>query len=327
MTGSGKDQRSESLSVLLCTHNPRKETLDRVLEALRGQRLAAGSWEFLIIDNGSADPVDVDLSWHPRSRIVREDRLGLTFARVRGIAESSGDVLVFVDDDNVLEPDYLEEVLSIAREWPRLGIWGGLVKGEFEVPPPAWTRPHWDKLAINEGKLDRDRWGNLTTTHEAAPCGAGVCVRRSVAELWSKQTDDPLRRYLGRQGNRLFSCEDSDLAFTACDHGWGTGIFKAMRLRHLIPANRLTVDYQIRLEEGLAFSGLVLRWLRGERELKPIRTIGQRILYFYAAWRLPAIERKIMLARLRGQERAWQTLQEWSAGKTGQTEARGPCKN
>ena len=50
-----------------------------------------------------------NISWHPNGRHVREDELGLTPARLRGVAEAVAELLVFVDDDNILDPDYLEQ--------------------------------------------------------------------------------------------------------------------------------------------------------------------------------------------------------------------------
>src|SRR4051812_93219 len=97
------------ISVVLCTHNPRPDFLARTLGSLRAQNLALSQWELVIVDNHSANPLSslVDLSWHPNGRIIREDELGLTPARLRGIAETHGEILVFVDDDNVLQSDYL----------------------------------------------------------------------------------------------------------------------------------------------------------------------------------------------------------------------------
>jgi len=60
-------------------------------------------WDLFVVDNASETRLagDWDLSWHPhnpRSRHVREDELGLTPAHLRGIRESRGDLLVFVDE-------------------------------------------------------------------------------------------------------------------------------------------------------------------------------------------------------------------------------------
>jgi glycosyltransferase involved in cell wall biosynthesis len=41
------------LSVIICTHNPRKDYLERVLKALQEQTLPSESWELLLIDNAS----------------------------------------------------------------------------------------------------------------------------------------------------------------------------------------------------------------------------------------------------------------------------------
>lgn len=113
------------VSVIICTHNPRLHYLTRVLDALRGQTLPMEQWELLIIDNASQQPLTAatwNLSWHPRARIVREEELGLSAARMRGMREAASELLVFVDDDNVLDSDYLAQALSIGSEWPRLGV-------------------------------------------------------------------------------------------------------------------------------------------------------------------------------------------------------------
>src|SRR5262249_51461844 len=132
------------LSVIVCTHDPRDDYLARVLAALASQSLDYGAWELLVVDNGSTEELGatIDLSWQPRARVVREDRLGLTHARLRGISETAGEILVFVDDDNVLDPDYLQVVGEIGSEWPFLGAWSGQLFGEFEVDPPAWAKPY-----------------------------------------------------------------------------------------------------------------------------------------------------------------------------------------
>ena len=125
------------VSVILCTHNPRDDYLDRVLIGLRSQTLSFQHWELLLIDNASNEPLAdrFNIGWHPNGRHVREDELGLTPARLRGIAESAAELLVFVDDDNVLDPDYLEQGLRLAREYSFLGTWGGQCVPAFEVEP------------------------------------------------------------------------------------------------------------------------------------------------------------------------------------------------
>ena len=83
-----------------------------------------------------------DIGWHPNGRHVREDELGLTPARLRGIAEAVAELLIFVDDDNVLDPDYLEQALRVGREYPFLGTWGGQCIPEYAVEPAPELKPY-----------------------------------------------------------------------------------------------------------------------------------------------------------------------------------------
>src|ERR1039457_2192213 len=94
------------LSVILCTHSPRSNYIRRRLEGLKAQTLPKDQWELLLIDNASEVLLAnvLDISWHPLARHVREDELGSTPARLRGIRESKGELLAFADDDNVLAP-------------------------------------------------------------------------------------------------------------------------------------------------------------------------------------------------------------------------------
>src|SRR5690349_9705551 len=116
-----------AVTVIICTHNPRPDYLGRCLAALEAQTLYPDKWELILIDNASVPDraPRPDLSWHPHTRLIHEGNLGLTPARLRGIREAKGSLLVFVDDDNVLNADYLEMALHIAEEKTFLGAWSG----------------------------------------------------------------------------------------------------------------------------------------------------------------------------------------------------------
>ena len=288
-----------NLSVIICSYNPRQDYFFRVLEALKNQTLSVNTWELLLIDNASDKFLasEIDLSWHPHSRHIREDKLGLTPARLRGIREAQAEILVFVDDDNVLDDDYLEVALKISKDYPFIGAWGGQIRGEFEIEPPEWTKPYWGMLAIRE--FERDKWSNLLHQHETTPCGAGLCVRKFVAEKYAESLCNQTARIkLDRQGKQLTSCGDSDLAFTACDMGLGTGQFTALIVTHLIPASRLKLDYLERLVEGMTYSSTILNSLRGKLPSK--MSWRRKLFQYYVRWRLAPNQRRLNDASLRG---------------------------
>ena len=282
------------VSVIICTHNPRPDFLNQAIDALRSQTLPVSLWELLVVDNASAIPLApvLNLAWHPHQRVVREEKLGLIHARLRGTTESTGDVLVFVDDDNVLNADYLEQALVIAEKHPRIGSWGGSIHPQFEQPPPEWTRRYWEMLAIKE--VTQDHIGTL-------PIGAGLCIRRPVALHYQQQVMDyPLRLALGRVGSSLVSADDLDLARCAKTLDLEMGVFAALQLTHLIPAHRLTEEYLLRFVEAVGFSNLLFEWLNSPDKIPPNITLKKRIRIFYDSIRKFGRKRRFHQAKRRG---------------------------
>ncbi len=292
------------LSIIICAHNPCFAYLQRVLDALKQQTLQRSTWELLLIDNACDHPLEdhFDLSWHRNARHIRENQLGLTSARLRGVSESQADVLIFVDDDNILDADYLEAVNEISRKYPFIGAWGGQIRPEFEIEPPLWTKPYWGILAIRE--FDQEQWSNFSH-HSSTPCGAGLCVRRIVAKEYSCQVlQAHERRSLDRKGNLLTSCGDTDLALTAHDIGLGTGQFTSLKLTHLIPEFRLQEEYLLRLIESMNYSGTHLFYLREGEVHQPHRTWEQKLLDYYRFIKMSPREKRFQTAAKRGRQKA-----------------------
>lgn len=250
------------VSVILCTHNPRSEYLSRVLDSLRVQTIPLKDWEFLLIDNGSQERLSNkwDLSWHPRGRHVREDELGLTSARLRGIKESSGNLLVFVDDDNLLAPDYLEQAETIVAQHPHLGVFGaGILEPEFELPPPAELLPRLDLLALR--RVSSALWTNNGEDSKCIPWGAGLCVARRIADFYPKFLGYlNVTEVLDRRGQQLLCGGDAAFSWASVRLGLGFGLFPELRITHLIFAGRLNRQYFLRLVHGNSFSNSVLSY-------------------------------------------------------------------
>jgi glycosyltransferase involved in cell wall biosynthesis len=304
------------LSAIVCTHNPRPDYLLRCLAALEAQTLPKEKWELSLVDNASAPDraPRPDLSWHPQARLVHEEKLGLTPARLRGIRETAGELLVFVDDDNVLDVDFLETTLRTAEEKLFLGSWSGQSRPGFQEPPPEWTRRYWGNLVIRE--FDTDAWSNLPRLPDTMPCGAGLCVRRSVARHYLQLHESGKRSFqFDRTGGSLLSGGDNDLAGCACDIGLGVGLIASLKLTHLISPERLTVDYLARLAEGIHYSSTLLDSWHGIRAGR--RTALGRTADFLRIMRLKRPHDRILRAAFRGRDRAMQHLIEGRVSHAG----------
>jgi glycosyltransferase involved in cell wall biosynthesis len=287
--------------------------LVRVLTALREQTLSLDQWELLVIDNHSAATLkdQIDLRWHPDGRCIREDELGLTPARLRGIAEAQADLIVFVDDDNVIASDYLGETLKIAQEHPSLGVWGGRIIHEFELSAKELAGEFARSFvaACDASELKRDMWAFCwPPAFHTVPTGAGMTVRRVVADCYAKDVHgDPLRRKLDRKGTDVTACGDTDLAITTWKCELGTGLFVRLSLTHLMPAHRVQPGYQQRVTEDLNYSMTLLRYIH-HLEL-PSDNIFHRVYHALRGMRRRGFDRIAYFAVQRGIRRALREIQ------------------
>jgi hypothetical protein len=216
--------------------------------------------------------------------VVREDKLGLTFARLRGFAEAKGELIVMVDDDNVVAPDYLETAVEIARKHPALGAFGGKCLPEFEVEPEPWLKARGKGLGLRDrgereeffpeaaicGQLDNGTTGQsdtaagrLTASNrqrravcdfpDCAPIGAGMVLRRNAAAAYAERIEQQTKRLkdqetiTDRKGDSLASGGDNDICLTVIEEGWQVGYLPQLQLTHLIPAWRMTLEYHRRM--------------------------------------------------------------------------------
>jgi glycosyltransferase involved in cell wall biosynthesis len=297
------------ISVVICTHNPRINYLENALAALKSQTLPFEQWELLLIDNASNQPIcsQIDVTWHPQARHLHEEKLGKTYALLLAIEKAVGEIIVIVDDDNVLDSDYLEVALEISKDWSILGAWGGQIRPDFEETPPDWTKPYWWMLAIRE--LDRDKWSNLVYCYETSPVGAGMCVRKIVAQKYVDSVcSSPKRLNLDPKGKLLLRGGDHDLAFTSCELGLGTGVFVDLKLTHLIPPRRLEEDYLLKLAEGIEYSTTVLESIRGETPTLPKLSWFKKLVAYYRLRKMSPRDRRFHQAKTRGRALAIQAI-------------------
>ncbi len=288
---------SVELTVVLPTHNPHGERLARTLEGLRRQSLDQKRWQLVLVDNASTERVvlrNIDISWHRDAGIVTEEKPGLNHARRRGFAESAGEVIVLVDDDNVLASDYLERSLAIMRGEEKLGIAGGRSLGEFECEPAEWMEPFLDLVAVRDcGKEIIVGPGDEEERHPSwAPIGAGMVLKRVCALGWCERSVKG-NSLTDRQGDSLSSAGDCDIVLTAVENGWRIGYFPDLILTHLIPSKRLSREYFGRIGRSIATSWVEVLFRHGIRPWTPVSkwSVGLRCMRAWMrerAWAGPA---------------------------------------
>lgn len=140
--------QSPRFSIIICTYNRRTMILT-ALASLRKQTLPYKYFEIIIIDNGSTDgtfdavQTYIDMPYKKqgeevwRVQCLHETRNGLSHARKTGLEAATGEILVFLDDDIIVDSRFLEQ-LHLAYTETGADAVGGCVKIYWEDPRPYW---------------------------------------------------------------------------------------------------------------------------------------------------------------------------------------------
>lgn len=256
------------LSVIICAHNPRPDLLSWTLKSIAEQTLPHSEWELIIVDNCSRPPISIEgilpSGLKATTRLIQEGEPGLSAARCAGIGVSQGDLIVFVDDDNFLDPDYLVHARAIATRHPELGSFGGKTEAYFECQPSDWLRPLLSNLGIRDYGPDpitsrESEWGYWE------PIGAGMVIRREIGlEFVRFYRGQQEARQLGRKGDSLASCEDSLMAHVSIQLGFANSYQPTLKLTHFIKDFRVLPSYLSRLMLAMGKSYGQLQILKGK---------------------------------------------------------------
>jgi glycosyltransferase involved in cell wall biosynthesis len=229
---------SPLFSVVICTYQ-RYDMLRRVVESVLAQDIEPEAFDIWVMDNSPASPLRATnkgiYEAIPRLHYIEIDTPGLSNARNLGIEMSTGEFIVFLDDDAVAAPTWLRSYReAFAQLDERVGAIGGRAVPHFEAPRPAWLI---DELLIFYSLAD---W--FPDIHELpeslAPLGVNAALRRKAIE-----SDNRFPTALGRRGKEadsLLSGEEEDLFRRLREQGWTLWFAPKAEVTHHISANRLS---------------------------------------------------------------------------------------
>jgi glycosyltransferase involved in cell wall biosynthesis len=258
------------LTVAVCTHNPQPDLMRRVLASIAGQLGETPDSELLLVDNNSEPPLQLPGTVDQSSaRVVREPRPGLTAAREAAVRAARGEIVLFVDDDNILQPDYVRKVIEEFAADPGLGLLGGSVIPEYETDPPAWLTEFEPQLAIR--RYPDELRVTITSEPYSAyfPVGAGFALPRRLGLAYFADAATGTR-IEGRRGQTLSAGEDVDLGLFVLDSGHTLRVRGDLRVVHVIPPSRMTKDYIEQLSLGSVASSLEIERKWSARRGGPI---------------------------------------------------------
>jgi len=132
-------------TIQLCTYN-RAALLERVLDACFEQTAASDAYEVVLVNDGSTDATpEVIARAQQRATcrfvVLNQQNSGLAAGRNNGIAHASGERIIFIDDDVLPLPNFVEEHLRSHDAHPLAVVRGAAINVESfdELPPPVYT--------------------------------------------------------------------------------------------------------------------------------------------------------------------------------------------
>jgi glycosyltransferase involved in cell wall biosynthesis len=132
-------------TIQLCTYN-RAALLERVLDACFEQTVGPSAYEVVLVNDGSTDDTSAVIERaraRAACRFVVHDQAnaGLAKGRNRGIALAAGERIIFIDDDVLPLPNFVEEHLRSHEAHPHAIVRGGAINVESfdDLPPPVWS--------------------------------------------------------------------------------------------------------------------------------------------------------------------------------------------
>lgn len=227
------------VSLIICTYN-RKEDLRVLLDSAK--RLTYSPLEIIVVDNNSTDGTE-ELVARYAVRYVRETRQGVSYARSRGIDESRGEYIAFVDDDEIItSPDLIEQLRQGFELDERIGAVGGLIV-------PKCTDAAENSLTEMFLKFNGQDLGKTQILSDDKLLISGNIMYKK--EAIGAQRFNPV---LGRKGKLLLGREEIDFNKRLKAKGYKFAYVHGASVEHILPGKRFTVAALANLHfcEGLS---------------------------------------------------------------------------
>ena len=264
------------ISAIIPTFN-RADLLVQAVASLVHQSLPPDQYEIIVVDNKSTDQTRAAVSRQfgrvPNLRYVFEPEQGVSAARNTGWQMASADYLAFLDDDAIASPDWLAQHLCAFRSTPTTpGCVGGRIEPVWQSPRPPWLP---DDLL----------WCYSILDHAAEPtalCGPVFPPAANVAFLRTAlQRVGGFTLNVGRTGGKLVSGEETLAIRQMLRLGFTCLYWPQASVRHLVPSERLTIDWVTR---RMYWEGVSCALSR--RVLEPMSRSRRVRLAARALWRI-----------------------------------------
>lgn len=244
-------------SIIICSYNPDDRLLKRCLNAVQLLNIDGFTAEIILVDNNSDVPlvnlpyVTSFLNERPASKVIHVKMQGLNYARMAGIKASKGNYIVFFDDDNEPDMQYLQALRKLHQNYGHVAAWGpGHVDVDFIDGIVDSGIAHYAREAFQERHETHTTYANQRSWQACYPFGTGLCLNKSYFEEYISLVEKGQFSLSDRKGNQLSSGGDTQMVLYSISKGTAAGVCPDLKLIHMVPGKRTTFEYLKRLTYG-----------------------------------------------------------------------------
>lgn len=253
----------KTVSLIICTMN-RDNMIDDVLNSSINQTLSKDKYEIIVIDQSINNKTKEIVQNYSEVKYIKSKTTGLSNSRNEGIKHSSGDIIVFVDDDVFFESDYLENILYCFNNSDlKPDFIGGKTHIKYLGKKPEWITGPLLGILAHSDYGDEEKCYDNHPKH--VPYGCNMAIKRKCIEKINGFSS-----IIKNFDNRLTENEDVIAANKLRKLGFNLAYCPKMFVMHKMPASRLNYAYYKKRYYSQGQSDAFIYYYLGEYSLKDV---------------------------------------------------------
>lgn len=226
------------ISIIICTYN-RGRYIYGLLESIAKNAFDTAKYEIIFVNNKSTDNTELECKRFQQDypdvvfHYFMEENQGLSFARNRGIKESQGKMLVFIDDDALVNNQYLSNLEKHILQTD-ISAFGGKITPKYEAEAPNWVSSwslSWFSSIDMGDKVKLFQKGKF-------PIGANMGISKELASRIA-----PFDTNLGRNKGNMIGGEEKEYFLRIQRNGTPIYYLPDVQIEHCIPKERTTRQF------------------------------------------------------------------------------------
>ena len=239
-------------SVIVCTHN-RAAILTDCVDSLLTQTIDKSRFEIIIVDNNSTDNTEEIAKDFVKNnsniKYLQEKTVGYSAPRNCGWKNALGNIVAYIDDDEIAAPDWLESIEKAFQIEEKPDIIGGIYLIKYDKIPPDWFIESMGGTNKNRQK------GILNQRKDCYLAGGNIAFKKEVLEKLNGFSND-----FNMKNGFLMMGEDTDICQRAKNAGFKLFYDPNIKIYHRM--NQNNYDIEIRKQKAEK-TGMAARFVLG----------------------------------------------------------------